>query len=314
MKIIIVNKSIYQQYLFDTYLTLTVKDKTNSCFNRPFDIYCQKVFIENSALKIVGIFGISNYGESVDEQKEYDVIAIRPFSYKMESLFSIHHLINADDGCHNAEIKPMLLTFQSGDEFIEMISDGVAVDYFGKWDYKINYSHNSSHPIYNDWRKFLDYGGHLIAIQCLAHSFSVKDRNSDSLRTSVLGCQKEFSFYCNLWERCSSITFKGDRAITCVRSDRDGGFEQTRQEYRAVYSRKFRTKRELITWISDFIKSLVSCLDNTSYINFTLNLDNPIVNQEFKLKFPLKECNLGFSISDFEFFEGMRYIDSNPSF
>lgn len=312
MKIIIANKSTYQQELFDVYLTLTVKAKTNSCFNRPFDIYCQNVFIENCNLKIVGIFGISNYGETIDEQMDYDVIEIRPFSYKMESLFSVHKLIHTDDGYHNTEIKPLLLTFQSGSDFIEMISKGITIDYFGKWDYKIDYTHDCSHPSYNDWRKFLDYRGHLIAIQCLAHPFSVRVRRSDSRRTS-LGYQTAFSLCCNLWERYIRFTYNGDRAVSCVRSDHDGGFEQTRQEYSAVYSRKFRTKREFTNWISDFNKALLSCDFDIAHLNLSLNLDNPIINQMIKLPNPLKECNLGFNEIDFEFFEGMRYTDSNPT-
>lgn len=312
MKIIIANKSIYQQYLFDTYLTLTVKD--NSCFNRPFDIYCQSIFFENCNLKIVGVFGVSNYGETIDEQKEYDIIAIRPFSYMMESLFSVHQLIQTDDGWHNTEIKPMLLTFQSGNDFVEMVSNGITIDYFGNWDYRINYTHDCSHPSYNDWRKFLDFNGHLIAIQCLAHPFSVRVRRSDSFRTYVLGCQKVFRLCCNLWERYMRFTYDGDRAITCVQSDHDGGFEQTRQEYSAVYSRTFRTKRELINWISDFNGALLSCVRSATPINLTLNLDNPIISKSLELSRSLKECNLGFNETDFEFFEGARYIDSHPDF
>lgn len=110
------------------------------------------------------------------------------------------------------------------------------------------------------------------------------------------------------------FTYDGDRAITCVQSDHDVGFEQTRQEYSAVYSRTFRTKRELINWISDFNGALLSCVRSATPINLTLNLDNPIISKSLELSRSLKECNLGFNETDFEFFEGARYIDSHPDF
>lgn len=317
MKFIISNISEFNQYMYDTYITLTVTEKTLYGSSAPFDVYCTKVIFELDCAKINNLIGVSRYGMVIKEDKDYEIKSINPYSYKMESLSSVHHfIVDNNDEYHNSIKQPLLLTYKSNrnkNDFIEMVSNGITVDYFGKWNHNLDYKHASSHPDYDDWRKFDYIEWRLLAVECLAHPFFRVGKSPYGLEKSIIGYQKQFNIYINLWERTIRITYNGDRAITCIQSDRDGGYEQTRQLYDAVCSRRFKTKRDLIRWLVNFDDDLfLMNPNNPIQCNLTMNLEDPIINQTIELPSELKDCKLSFNENSFLIYDGMKYTDTNP--
>lgn len=303
--------------MFDTYITITVKENSRTCLSVPFDIYCTKVTFEPGCAHIFNIIGVSRYGLLISEDKDYEIKSINPFSYKMESLTSVHNFIVDDKGVyHRPQKKPLLLTFQSNREknkYIEMVSNGIIVDFFGKWNHNIDYKHVSSHPDFDDWRKLDSIEWRLIAVECLCHQFNMGGKSPYGLEKDLLGFQKEFNFYINLWDRVIRITYNGDRAISCIQSDHDGGFEQRRQLYYAVFSHYFKTKRDLMIWLRDF-KDDLFLLDpnNQSYLNLSVNLEQPILNHKIEFPKMLKDCHFTFNENNFVIHDGMEYTEPNP--
>ena len=317
MKLIISNVAEFNQYMFDTYITLTVTEKTLYGSSAPFDIYCTKVIFELGCATIYNLIGVSLYGMVIKEDKDYEIKSINPYSYKMESLSSVHHfIVDKNDVYHNSIKQPLLLTFKSNrnkNDFVEMVSNGISVDYFGKWNHNLDYNHDSSHPNYDDWRKFDNMEWRLLAVECLAHPFFRVGKFPYGLEKSIIGNQKQFNIYINLWERTIRITYNGDRAITCIQSDRDGGYQQTRQSYDAVSSHRFKTKRDLIIWLNKFDDDLFLMNPNNAVqFNFSVTLEEPIINQSIELPNALKDCKLPFNENSFLIYDGIKYTDTNP--
>ena len=316
MKIVILSTSTYRQDMFDTYLTVTIKDKESFLENKELDIYCKKVTFENGRMQIVDIIGVSRYGETISEEKDYKILIIRPFSKKMMSFFSVKHFFKDDKGYHNIEEKPLLLTFQSlksESNYVEMISNGITVDYFDKWIYSINFSHRYSDPKYRDWRNFDEFVWHLVAVECLAHPYPASLETPTESEKSDIRYAKEFDLYINLWDRFVQIIYHGDRALSSIQSDHDGGFEQSRQMYDAIYIHRCITKRDLIQW--------VSCLNDdifTSYPNnpnpqkLNVSWSSPIIKEKLILPDIFKKCNFVFNEDSFRILDGLKYMDSNP--